>query len=239
MPPEAVEVVRAGRETRMEVELGDRAARAFPAVRARRDEHDGSVIALHEPRRDDPDHTLVPVLVPQHVAAARASRLGPRLDERVRLAQDPLLDSLPLAVQVLELGGEPIRLGAVLGEQQLEREVGPAEPAGRVDPRRQPERDRGRVDDRGIHVGRPHQRLQPGAARPRERAEASGRERAVLVDERDDVRDRRERDEVEHSCDRWVVVSEQRAGERVRDARAGEVGTAVVRRPRGDDSAVG
>ena len=223
----------------MEVELGDRSTRAFPAVRARRNEHDGSVIALHEPRRDDADHALMPVLVPQHVAAARASRLGPRLDERVRLAQDSLLDSLPLAVQVLELRGQPVGLDAVLGEQQLECEVGPSEPPGRVDPRRQPERDRGRVDDRGIDMGRPHQRLQPGAARPRERAEAGGRERAVLVDERDDIRDRRERDEVEHSCDRWVVVSEQRARERVCDARAGEIGTAVLRRPRRDDRAVG
>ena len=48
------------------------------------------------------------------VAAARASRLGPRLDERGRLPQDSLLDSLPLAVQVLELRGQPVGLDAVV-----------------------------------------------------------------------------------------------------------------------------
>ena len=86
-------------------------------------------------------------------------------------------------------------------------------------------------------MGRPHQRLQPGAARPRERAEAGSRERAVLVDERHDIRDRRERDEVEQSGDA-VVVSEQRARERVCDAGAAEIGTAVLRRPGRDDRAV-
>ena len=45
-----------------------------------------------------------------HVAAAAALRLGPRLDLGDGRAQDAVLDRLAVAVQLLELGGEPRRL---------------------------------------------------------------------------------------------------------------------------------
>ena len=73
-----------------------------PSLRAG-DEHDRAVEALDEPRGDDADHALVPVLAREDVAAAAALPLGQRLDERDRLAQDPVLDRLALAVQLLEL----------------------------------------------------------------------------------------------------------------------------------------
>ena len=49
----------------------------------------------------------------------------------------------------------------------------------------------------GIDVPDAHQRAQPGLLRLREPPQAEQRERAVLVDERHDVGDRRERDDVE------------------------------------------
>ena len=52
----------------------------------------------------------------------------------------------------------------------------------------------------------------PGPARARERPQPRGGQRAVLVDERDDVGDRRQRDEVERTGDRRVVVAEERRG---------------------------
>ena len=45
-----------------------------------------------------------------HVPEAAALRLGPLLDLADGVAQDALLDGLPVAVERLELAGEPARL---------------------------------------------------------------------------------------------------------------------------------
>src|SRR5205823_6188853 len=110
------------------------------AVRAR-DQDDGPVEALDQPRRDDPDHALVPVLAREDVAASPARRLGPGLHLRDRRAEDPVLDRLPVAIQLLELRGEPVGLVAILRQQELERGAGAAEPARGVDPRCETEPD--------------------------------------------------------------------------------------------------
>ena len=94
------------------------------------------------------------------------------------------------------------------------------------------------VDSRRIDASGLHQRLQPRPARPRERAQACRGEGAVLVDERHDVRDRRQGDEIERPRDGRVVVAEEGARERVDDARAAQVGARVRRGPRRDDGTV-
>ena len=88
--------------------------------------------ALDEPRGDDADDALVPVLAREDVAAAARSRSRQRLDERDRLPQDAVLDRLALAIQLLELGREPLAPVRVVGEDELERDVG----AARAGPRR-------------------------------------------------------------------------------------------------------
>ena len=95
------------------------------------DQHDRAVEALDEPGGDDPDHALVPALAPDHVAVPLPLRLRPALDDRDGLAENPLLDHLPVAIELLELVREQVGLARVLGEQQLERHVGPPEPARR------------------------------------------------------------------------------------------------------------
>ena len=65
------------------------------------------------------------------------------------------------------------------------------------------------------------------------------RERAVLVEERDDVGDRRERDEVEMPLRDLRVDAEERLAELVDDAGAAELRERVVGRARRDDRAVG
>ncbi len=127
----------------------------------------------------------------------RAALGRPGLDGRDGVAEDPLLDGLPLAVQLLESSARQVGLALVLAEDQVERDVGPPQPSGRVDARREPEADRGRVDRRRIDARGAHQRAQARLGRARERPQARRGERAVLVDERDDVGDRRQRDEVE------------------------------------------
>jgi hypothetical protein len=83
----------------------------------------------------------VPVLAPQDVATLPPARLGHRLDRFGRLSEDALLDRLSVAVQLLELRREPASLVVVLGEHELERDIGPAESPGCVDAGCEPEGD--------------------------------------------------------------------------------------------------
>jgi len=88
-------------------------------------------------------------------------------------------------------------LAVVLGQQQRQCSLGTAEPPGCVDPRREAEANRLLVDGGWIDPADAHQRAQARLLRLRDAAQAEQRERAVLVDKRDDVRDRRECDDVE------------------------------------------
>ena len=160
------------------------------------DQDDGAPEALHEPRRDDADDAAVPVLACNDVTEPALPRLRPLLDLAHRVAEDPLLDGLPVAVQVLELAREPLRLAGVLREEQVERGPRVAEPAGRVDARSQPEGDRAGVHGGRVDAGGAHERLQPRLVRSRQ-PHSRGHERAVLVQERNHVGHRGQRDEVE------------------------------------------
>ena len=236
---EALQQMGARAERAVQVEGRHRPARALPRVVAAGDHHDRAPVPLHEPRGDDADHALVPVLAPEHVPAPAPQLLGPGVDAGDRLAQDPVLDGLPVAVERLELGRQALCLVRVVGEDQLERDVRAREPAGGVDTGREAEADGRRVDRGRVDPRRAHERPQTRLARPCQRAQPGARERPVLVDERHDVGDRRERDEVEMAGDGRVVGPEQRLRELVDDAGAAELGERVRRRARRDDRAVG
>src|SRR5262249_6564599 len=94
-----LEVGRARTERAVEVEGRHRPARALPRAVGARDQHHRSVVALDEPRRDDPDHALVPLLAGDGVAAPAPAALRPRLDLLDGFSQDALLDRLSLAVE--------------------------------------------------------------------------------------------------------------------------------------------
>ena len=70
-----------------------------------------------------------------------------------------------------------LRLVGVLGQQQRERRLGPAEPARRVDARREPEADRRLVDGGGIDTAR-HASARAGPASASARAGAGRAARA-------------------------------------------------------------
>ena len=177
----------------------------------------------------------MPAFVRKHVAALAAAFLGPRLDLLRRLADDPLLDGLAVAVELLEPGRELAGLGVALGHEEVERDLRPAEPPGGVDARREPEGDRTFVDRGRVDACRAHKGPEPGALRASELPQPGDCERTVLVDERHDVGDRRERDEVQVSLERIVGEGlEQLEG----DTGATELCERVRRRPRGDDGAV-
>jgi hypothetical protein len=106
--------------------------------------------------------------------------------------------------------------------------------AGGVDPRREPESDGRGVDGGGVDPRVLHQRLKAGPLRTGERAQARDREGAVLVEQRDDVGDRGERDQVEIRRD----IDAERLCELADDAGAAELRERIVRRARRDDWAV-
>ena len=112
----------------------------------------------------------MPVIAPDDVGPPSTLRLRPLLHLCDRGAQDLVLDRLAVAVQLLEPVGEPASLLAVGREEQLERRARVTEPAGRVDPRCQPETDLAGVDRRRIDARDAHQRLQSRLLRARERA---------------------------------------------------------------------
>ena len=70
-----------------------------------------------------PIDAFVPVLAGEDVPAGAPAGLGPRLDLGDRLAEDPVLDHLPLAVQLLESLGERLCRLVVGREQELERDL--------------------------------------------------------------------------------------------------------------------
>ncbi len=127
----------------------------------------------------------------------------------------------------------------VLGQQKLERLARMAEASCRVEARRKPEPDGSRVDRRRVNAGASHQRAEARLRRARKRAQPGDRERAVLVEERDDVGDRRERDEVEVTARNLGVDAEQRLPELVDDAGPAQLRERVVGGAGRDDRAVG
>src|SRR3954469_6097473 len=98
VPAESLEELRAAAQRAVQVERRNRPARALPRTLAAREQDDGTVVALDEPRRHDADHALVPVVAPDDVRLAPPFRFRPLLDLCDRRAQDLLLDALAVAV---------------------------------------------------------------------------------------------------------------------------------------------
>ena len=231
VPAVALQVLRARVQPAQQVERRDRAARAGALLAVQRDQHRGAVVALGDPRRDDPDHARVPALGRQHVGVGRRV-LG---HQRLGLEADPRLHVAALGVHAVELLRDRLRALAVLGEQQLEPGVRAVQPPGRVQPRPQPEADRGRVDEARVHAGDVHQRAQPRLARAAMRAQALAHEPPVLPAQGHDVRHRGERDQVQVLVGQRRVLArrrQQRLGELVGDAGRAQVRARVAVQPR-------
>src|SRR5689334_17860118 len=92
MSAKSLAQMRAPAQRAVQVERRDRAPRPRPGPVTPGEQDDRPVVALDEPRRDDPDHTFVPVLAPDDVCLAAALGLGPFLDLRDRRTQDGVLD---------------------------------------------------------------------------------------------------------------------------------------------------
>jgi hypothetical protein len=151
------------------------------------------------------------------------------------IAHYAVLDRLPVAVHRLELLRQLARPRDVVRQQQLEGGARMSQTACGVDPRREPETDCALVDARRIDPRDLHQRAQPGFLRARERTQSRERERAVFVDERNNVGDRRQADQIQMPFE----IDAERLRQLVDDPRAAELGERILGRPRCDDRAVG
>ena len=85
------------------------------------------MVALGDPRGDDPDHAGVPALAREHVGRALAE-LG---DLRLGLEQDPRLDVAALGVAASSSRGDRVGARLVVGQQQLDAGVGAVQAARR------------------------------------------------------------------------------------------------------------
>ena len=123
-------------------------------VLAERDDDRRAVQLLLEPAGDDADHARD---ASRGAATMATARLPWRAAERLGRLADRRLDRAALLVEPVELGGDRLGLGRILGGEQAHAEIGLADPAAGVDPRAEREAE--------IAAGR-----RPGAAAPRRRA---------------------------------------------------------------------
>ena len=240
VPAPALEQRRARAERAVQVERRDRPARALPVAVGAGDQHDGPVEALDEPRGDDADHALVPVLAGDDVRAPRLLLLGPRLDllrsPRARCGPRPPA-ARGSAPRARSRAGVPSSGSSVSSSSSAARGC-PRRPAALMrGPSRKPTAPAstvaGSTPATRISACSPGFCVRASARRP---AIASA---AVLVEQRHDVGDRRERDEIEMPLRDLGVDAEERLAELVDDTGAAELGERIVGRPRRDDRAVG
>ena len=195
VPTPALKALLAGGERLNQIETHDAAAGAFGELALVAEHDGGAMVFARDAAGDDADDARVPALVEEHEAVRREVAF---LDLRLGLLGDLALDVLPLAVERLELLRRAAAEGEVVAQQQVDRERGVGEPATGVDARPEAVRN---VDGREpllrFEAGGPHQLQQAGAARFGEHAQAMAREDAVLAEQRHEIGDGAERDEVE------------------------------------------
>ncbi len=190
---EADERVAAAGERVVEARSGGAADRAAPLLAFEADHDRGSPEAGGDAPRDDADHARVPALPRQHDA-----RLVPpagRVDLGERVGEHLVLDGAALERELLDRGGDGHGGGRALLEEQRQREIGIAEPTGRVEARRDAEGDvLGADPGREIDARVVGQRAQAWAveaprAAPGHHREAGAHQGAVVAVERRHVGD--------------------------------------------------
>ncbi len=240
--PEAQQVMAARGDAGVQVVARDASPRALALTLADGDEHHRPAVLLHQPRCHDADHALVPVPRCDHVGVPIAPFGRRDVHQGDRLLQDGVLHRLPVAIEVLELGGELAGAALVGGEHQLERLAGMAQPARGVDARGQPEADVRCRDVHAVDPRREHQRAQADLLRAGEPPQAVAHQAPVLVAQRHDVGHGGNRDQIEVLLELGRVApggSVERSRELVGDGRAAQLGKRVVRGPRAHPQRVG
>ncbi|HEX3238696.1 MAG TPA: hypothetical protein VHR18_01010 [Solirubrobacterales bacterium] len=197
VPSKALQVLGASLQCRQQVEAGDATPTPPPHPLFIEGDHDhGPVVALDQPRGDDPNHAGMPTLAGEDVAG-RLAQLGAQLAHR-RLSPgvDLSLGRPALGVGPAQLDRDLLRPLRVLGQHQLDPGVGPIQPPRRVDPRRQFEGQVALVHSRRLAFRGRNQGLDPWPLGPPDLRQAPLDQRPVLPHERHHVSHRRQRHQI-------------------------------------------
>jgi len=149
-----------------------------------------------------------------------------RLGELERLVEDPLVQLLAPGVQRLELAGDRRRPGRIVRQQQREPVGRLPDTAGGVQAGGEDEADVSRLDRVPGEPCHRHQGPQPRPVRIGEHLQAVPHQDAVLPDQRDHIRDGRQRhiiEEVERQVGGLAECRHQGLGELEGDSGAAQV----------------
>ena len=191
----------------------------------------GPAAVLGQPPGDESDDADAPRAVEDRGGIGRFGA-----HPLARLADRDLHEVASGEVGGLEGVGVGGGLDRVLGEQQLGGLERLPHPPGRVEPRRDDERDRLEVDGRGHDPGAFEECRDPGSWRGPETDQPEPRDRPVLPDDRRHVGhgpDRREVREVQGEGGTAGHVGEEQLGDLERDAAPGQPAVGI-RGSRGD-----
>ena len=174
--------------------------------------------------RHDADHARVPPVLRED-DTVRGVEVE-RLDELARARERPAIDFLAVAIELLQLARDRVRLVLVLGHQELDAAQRVAEPAHGIEPRGEDEADAARIERLSLEPGRADEGANALVGRLLHYLEPRAREHAILAAQRCDVRDGRERDQVEHAGTHFSLPSHcarERERELERDADRREI----------------
>jgi len=218
--------VTASRQGFGDVHARNAPARALPVLAVEGDDAGRPAMVLDQPRGGQSDDTGLP----RRIGDNRRPRIGVRGRGLARAAHDVVREALPFEVLLFELVRQRLGLVGLLGEEESERVLGVRDAAGRVEARSETEADVRCPDAAKLHARSLRECPHPDDRRSVQRRKPRGHDRAVRRAERHDVRDGRERAELEELVllHRVREIAQQPLREPERDAGPGQL--LVVRR---------
>ena len=200
MPAESHQVLVTFLQGLAHVETGHASDRPFPDTMLIERHHDRrTVIAFHQPRRDNADHATMPPFRAHH----NRVRLVTGLHLRNRLLGYLFFNLSPLTVQLLQLLRKLKRLGFGIRGEQPDAQPGMGQSSGRIETRGHPKPDRaGRT--RPVQAQVLGQRPNPASCPLSDLGQPIPYQDPVLIPERNQIGDGRQRHQVTKRLHRYV-----------------------------------
>ncbi len=197
MSSEPYQVLRSGLDRVQEVDSWDGAGAPATPVALERDQDNGTVESLDQPRGDDSDHPGVPSLARQDdpEVGVRVELLGETVDGLFQCGAI-LVPSEP--IHALEVAGQTLCFPGVGGEQQPQCQIRVAHPSDGVDARAEHESHLTRLE-RGsrLESRRSHQSPKPRFVAVRQIPQTEADEHPVLARQGHEIGHGRQGDEIQ------------------------------------------
>ena len=201
VPTEAAEMLRTGIEPREQIEAANAAPRSAPrTLTIERNHHHGPVVALDQPRGDDPNHARVPVPTGDNQARSLPQPLRQIPQRHLSRVGNLPLRRPPLAIGTVQLDGNLGRPSLILGEEKLNPRIGAIKPPSRIDPRSKTEAQIALVEPGHLAFGRRDQRPHTRPRSPPYLLQPLLHQRPVLPHQRHHIGHRRQRNKIKISA---------------------------------------